>query len=179
MKPHIETHTLRTKDTLASVQKVKQLTATHLLWSACSYPWGGNGTGLGHHVHQAAWTAVIHGVKWFSLKPPAPPSTETSETTATMEVPEVNDRLPQKCVQGKGDLLYIPRNWEHAVTNHSDVVWAPSNRGNPTQPVFCLTGSNRTRFASPPVGLGSLGSTGQPLQGHAGARICACPWGLT
>ena len=49
------------------------------------------------------------------------------------------------------------------------LCWALSNRGNPTQPVFCLTGSNRTRFASPPVGLGWLGSTGQPLRGTQGS----------
>lgn len=82
---------------------------------------GGPGTGAPMHWHGDAWNAVMWGRKVWSLLPPARAeySTVSAADYTTLVLPRLAaaGKAPLLCTQAAGDVLFVPRNWGHAVIN--------------------------------------------------------------
>lgn len=81
---------------------------------------GNKGSGAPFHIHADAVNAAVSGVKkWFVY---TPAKTVYSRKTIKRWVEEDLDGLeelerPLECVQRKGDVVYVPLDWGHAVLN--------------------------------------------------------------
>ncbi|QRO01546.1 cupin-like domain-containing protein [Archangium violaceum] len=81
-------------------------------------------SGVSFHQHTAAWNALLFGYKrWFLL----PPFHFHGPTTIAMHEWARAHREPfaaelHECVQGPGEVLFVPQHWYHAVLNVSDCV---------------------------------------------------------
>ena len=90
------------------------------------------------HHHPASWLAVVVGQKqWYFLPPnvlemdgneqigllsqvfPLDPSRWNSYVISELQKPPLN--LLQ-CVQGPGEIILVPKDWNHATTNLADTV---------------------------------------------------------
>lgn len=103
------------------------------------YYLGGKGTGAPHHVHSDALNLIITGrKKWWVLTPRHAvwsrrhilEYAEHGEGGAWRDSGEAgeeelrdtldDDLHPMECVQGAGDLVYVPADWGHAALNLED-----------------------------------------------------------
>jgi oxalate decarboxylase/phosphoglucose isomerase-like protein (cupin superfamily) len=80
------------------------------------------------HVHGDAWNALAHGRKRWVLFPPESAFYSTTSATEffSKELPSIcakctaapsSDGCPLQLTQEAGDLLFVPREWGHAVLN--------------------------------------------------------------
>lgn len=90
---------------------------------------GGAGSGVGFHRHAAAIQATLYGRKRWLLYPPDgnPPGGMKGDWPVydwhTIVYPNLSaDQAPLECVQGPGDVFYVPEGWYHAVLNLADSV---------------------------------------------------------
>ena len=90
---------------------------------------GAAGSGIAFHLHAATYTELFYGRKRWSLyapgtlpkvgyNPAAPHITWVESIWPTLSPAE----RPLECVQGPGDVLYIPDGWEHATLNLGETV---------------------------------------------------------
>ena len=90
---------------------------------------GGIGSGAFFHTHTAAWNACVYGAKrWYFMPPGEGWGVHFSSTReweggakktlqrALSQQKHVMKKL-SSCIQRSGDILFIPQNWGHAVTN--------------------------------------------------------------
>ena len=106
---------------------------------------GAAGTGAPVHVHGDAWNALAHGRKRWVLFPPeqARYSTIPAGEFYGAVLPELcrecaehpGAHCPLQVTQEEGDILFVPREWGHAVLNvqpsvgvaaEFDSVWSRS-----------------------------------------------------
>ncbi len=100
---------------------------------------GPHDSGLGFHSHHEAWNGIVAGVKRFFLVPPSALEDrqhedllaelmsslkDDTERLAWLEaLPSYPDSIrPLECFAHKGDVLYIPHHYEHAVFNVGETV---------------------------------------------------------
>jgi len=79
------------------------------------------GSGSALHYHPAAVNFLVMGVKAWVLVPPSSAGffDGTAQDWWTRALPNMS--LPRiEVLQGPGDMLYIPKNWGHAVMNLAD-----------------------------------------------------------
>eukprot|EP00123_Amoebidium_parasiticum_P015216 comp22839_c1_seq1/m.35955 comp22839_c1_seq1/g.35955 ORF comp22839_c1_seq1/g.35955 comp22839_c1_seq1/m.35955 type:complete len:298 (-) comp22839_c1_seq1:611-1504(-) len=94
-----------------------------------SFGMGGSGSGVPYHRHGPVFAEVLHGHKRWYLLPASHPRphyhpNETSlkwtlEIYPTLPVSE----LPQECVCGPGEVIYIPDQWWHGTLNIGESVF--------------------------------------------------------
>lgn len=92
---------------------------------------GAAGSGAPQHFHGDAWNALAHGLKQWWLFPPAAAGYSTIPVAewAQLVLPGLQDRCgapnttiaPPGCpvvvMQRPGDIIFVPRDWGHAVLN--------------------------------------------------------------
>jgi oxalate decarboxylase/phosphoglucose isomerase-like protein (cupin superfamily) len=92
--------------------------------TANPHPFPGR-SGAPLHYHTDAINVAVWGTKRWYLTHPA--ETEFHTMPAAAWVAAVLPRLPPErrpfeCVQGGGDIIFVPRNWGHAVLNEETSV---------------------------------------------------------
>eukprot|EP00049_Salpingoeca_infusionum_P025769 m.21634 g.21634 ORF g.21634 m.21634 type:complete len:725 (+) comp8309_c0_seq4:73-2247(+) len=84
-------------------------------------------TGSPMHFHYDAFNFLAHGTKLWFLSPPA--LSDYSKIHPVLDLyageslklkPRADDPFPLACVQGEGELLYIPLSWGHGTINLSE-----------------------------------------------------------
>ena len=90
---------------------------------------GTSGTGIHFHFHLDAWLELLAGYKrWFLYPPsvgnqPGRGATQSSLEWVLDALPSLSvDQRPLQCVQGPGQIMYVPEGWYHAVVNIGDTV---------------------------------------------------------
>ena len=103
---------------------------------------GGNSTGLGFHDHEQAWNVAIHGERrWFVFNSQAEDVEKVAHKHRTADdfwkahstsswyeniypkLPRSFKRAIKQCVQRRGDAVYVPENWQHAVINSGCIFY--------------------------------------------------------
>jgi hypothetical protein len=83
---------------------------------------GGPGSGAPFHHHEDAVNSLIHGRKHWYLTPPQYTTYSTVSIAdhilhGLMEEEAHSMPRPLECTQESGDVIYVPRDWGHAVLN--------------------------------------------------------------
>jgi len=85
------------------------------------FMWGPQGSGAPVHYHQNAVNGVVLGEKHWLLYPPAKNFVSKEPAGRWFEAHGDDDRA-LRCVQRKGDLVFVPDSWGHAVLNTKETV---------------------------------------------------------
>ncbi len=87
---------------------------------------GPKNSGSPPHFHGHAFNALVYGVKRWYLWPPSKAYFAFDHARDWEEeyLGGSRDPLAVVCVQGPGDVVYVPENWGHAVVNLADSVAA-------------------------------------------------------
>ena len=91
---------------------------------------GGDGAGLGWHVHGASWLGLVFGEKrWFVYRPGQAtlaerghPLHSAADWIATG--PAEGAAQPLTCTQRAGELFYLPAGWPHLTSNRGTALGA-------------------------------------------------------
>ncbi|XP_055349343.1 uncharacterized protein LOC129596172 [Paramacrobiotus metropolitanus] len=90
---------------------------------------GASMSGVSFHKHADAWNGVIFGWKrWFIYPPTQTPPSGVWPGLNTMEwyariYPKLSgDLAPLECMQGPGDVVYLPESWYHGTINVGDTI---------------------------------------------------------
>lgn len=90
---------------------------------------GRTGSGIGFHQHADAWNQVLVGEKRWTVYPRGvPPSAGYNPSIphatwlATVLPTLSSDAKPMECMQGPGDIVYVPSGWVHATINVGDTA---------------------------------------------------------
>ncbi|GAU96572.1 hypothetical protein RvY_08000 [Ramazzottius varieornatus] len=90
---------------------------------------GASMSGVSFHKHADAWNGVVFGWKrWFIYPPTHTPPGGVWPGLNTMEwfhriYPELSKKeMPMECMQGPGDIVYLPESWYHGTINLGDTI---------------------------------------------------------
>ena len=91
---------------------------------------GGDGAGLGWHVHGASWLGLVAGEKrWFVYRPGQATLAERghplhSAADWIASGPAEGAAQPLTCTQRAGELFYLPAGWPHLTSNRGTALGA-------------------------------------------------------
>ncbi|OQV13413.1 putative JmjC domain-containing protein 8 [Hypsibius exemplaris] len=90
---------------------------------------GASMSGVSFHKHADAWNGVVFGWKrWFIYPPTQTPPSGVWPGLNTMQwfsriYPLLSeDTRPLECMQGPGDIVYLPESWYHGTINLGDTI---------------------------------------------------------
>jgi len=83
---------------------------------------GPEGVGAPMHFHNHAFNLVVFGAKRWYLLPPTRRVYSKLKTATWLDSLQDEQERPLECVQGEGELLYVPFQWAHGIINLGDTV---------------------------------------------------------
>lgn len=98
---------------------------------------GGNGSGVGFHMHKDSFNEVLQGTKRWWLYPNttyAPGYLFTpghKQWLSEIEPKLQENERPSYCEQPPGTIMFIPEMWSHATMNKGETICVVSNPGGP------------------------------------------------
>ncbi|CAM9337178.1 unnamed protein product [Choristocarpus tenellus] len=87
---------------------------------------GGENSGAPFHIHSDAINLLLSGTKRWWMVTPRQASFSRQHISAWVdgEYPGLSEEeRPMECVQGPGDIMYVPSDWGHAAMNLEDGVF--------------------------------------------------------
>lgn len=95
--------------------------------SQLTFGLGPAGDGVMFHAHTAAWNALMFGTKEWLFYPPDGFDHEIYDQLAMLEaraipgaLEQLAGKIPIRCTQQAGEVVWIPDGWWHATFSHSD-----------------------------------------------------------